>query len=222
MSNQEFSSEFDILFNSITSNQAPSVSEYEKSVFLTQAQEEIVIAIHTGRLSGEPFDSSTEVRSYIQELVKTVKTQTKISDAEVVDDSSVIFLIPEDVWFPVYEQVKFNDERIVCDKNKRVRVKPLAHDHFDKVKGNPYKGPNKNRVIRLSLNNNSVELVSVYNIDEYTIRYIKRPTPIILEDLAPYSLSINGETDELECNLNSSIHRSILNRAVDIARATWR
>lgn len=64
--------------------------------------------------------------------------------------------------------------------------------------------------------------MSAYNIDEYTIRYIKRPTPIILEDLAPYSLSINGETDELECNLNSSIHRSILNRAVDIARATWR
>lgn len=30
------------MFNNITSNQAPGVNEYEKSVFLTKAQDEIV------------------------------------------------------------------------------------------------------------------------------------------------------------------------------------
>lgn len=221
MVNQEFSSEFDILFNSIMSNQAPSVSEYEKSVFLTQAQEELVIAIHTGRLNGEPFDSTEEIRSYIQELVKTVGTQTKLQGGEEIDDDSTIFLIPEDVWFIVYEQVSFNDPAITCNKDKKIRVKPVQHDHFDKIKDNPFKGPNKNRVLRLSLNSNSVELVSKYNIHEYKLRYLRRPDPIILEDLSPYGLSINGESDEIECKLNSSIHRLILNRAVDLARATW-
>ena len=42
MTVKEFSSEFDVLYNSITSNQAPSLDEYEKSVFLTKAQEELV------------------------------------------------------------------------------------------------------------------------------------------------------------------------------------
>lgn len=42
MTNSEFSNEFDVLYNSITSNQAPGLDEYEKSVFLTKAQDEIV------------------------------------------------------------------------------------------------------------------------------------------------------------------------------------
>ena len=42
MTNSEFSNEFDILYNNIMSNQAPGLDEYEKSVFLTKAQDEIV------------------------------------------------------------------------------------------------------------------------------------------------------------------------------------
>lgn len=42
MTTQEFSSEFDILYNNIMSNAAPGLDEYEKSVFLTKAQEEIL------------------------------------------------------------------------------------------------------------------------------------------------------------------------------------
>lgn len=42
--NNEFSNEFDVLYNNITSNQAPGLDEYEKSVFLTKAQDEIVKA----------------------------------------------------------------------------------------------------------------------------------------------------------------------------------
>ncbi len=42
MTNKEFSDEFDVLYNSITSNQAPGLDEYEKSVFLTKAQDEII------------------------------------------------------------------------------------------------------------------------------------------------------------------------------------
>jgi hypothetical protein len=37
MTTTEFSNEFDILYNSITSNMAPGLDEYEKSVFLTRA-----------------------------------------------------------------------------------------------------------------------------------------------------------------------------------------
>lgn len=42
MTTQEFSNEFDVLYNNIMSNQAPGLDEYEKSVFLTKAQSEIL------------------------------------------------------------------------------------------------------------------------------------------------------------------------------------
>ena len=42
MTIKEFSDEFDTLYNNIMSNQAPGIDEYEKSVFLTRAQEEII------------------------------------------------------------------------------------------------------------------------------------------------------------------------------------
>ena len=42
MDYKEFSRRFDVLYNNISSNQAPSLNGYEKSVFLTKAQEEIV------------------------------------------------------------------------------------------------------------------------------------------------------------------------------------
>jgi hypothetical protein len=35
----EFSWEFDVLYNNISNGNAPGVNEYEKSVFLTRAQE---------------------------------------------------------------------------------------------------------------------------------------------------------------------------------------
>lgn len=56
----EFSNEFDILYNSITSNQAPGLDEYEKSVFLTKAQDEIIKSYFNPRLNKtqEGFDGN--------------------------------------------------------------------------------------------------------------------------------------------------------------------
>ena len=42
MTLSEFSTEFDVLYNNITSNQAPSLDDYEKSVFLTKGQLEVL------------------------------------------------------------------------------------------------------------------------------------------------------------------------------------
>jgi len=41
MTPEEFDNMFDVLYNNITSNQAPGLNAYEKSVFLTKAQDEI-------------------------------------------------------------------------------------------------------------------------------------------------------------------------------------
>ena len=61
------------------------------------------------------------------------------------------------------------------------------------------------------------------NISLYTIRYVKRPRPIILVNLADtYSnVSINGISTISECELDPILHPEILQRAVELAKAAY-
>ena len=56
----QFNAEFDILFNNITSNKGPGLNAWEKSVFLTKAQSQLVQEYFNYRSdnSGGGFDGS--------------------------------------------------------------------------------------------------------------------------------------------------------------------
>ena len=60
MTCEEFSNEFDILYNNVMSNQAPGLDEYEKSVFLTRAQDDIVKRYFTPK-GNKDFEGSIEI-----------------------------------------------------------------------------------------------------------------------------------------------------------------
>ena len=53
----------------------------------------------------------------------------------------------------------------------------------------------------------------------YQLRYVKRPSPIILRDLD--GVMIEGRTEETPCELPAQIHPEILERAVSIAKLTY-
>lgn len=74
MTNSEFSNEFDVLYNNITSNQAPGLDEYEKSVFLTKAQDEIIKAYFNPKSNKvqEGFDGSEKRQIDFSMLIKSV------------------------------------------------------------------------------------------------------------------------------------------------------
>ena len=218
MNNKEFSNEFDILYNNLMSNNAAPLNEYEKSVLLTQSQESIVIDIYNGRFNGESFENTEEVTEYISNLVKEVTLSDKIENE--AHKNSIFFQLPEDLWFITYESVNLSDESLGCANNKDVIVVPVSQDNFHNVSRSPFRGPNDRRVLRLTIGTKA-ELVSKYNIKSYTVRYLSRPNPIILEDLTGYGVSINNETRVTECKLNPVIHRAILNRAVSLAKAIW-
>lgn len=63
---------------------------------------------------------------------------------------------------------------------------------------------------------NTVEIISDYPVESYTVRYIRKPKPIILTDLDE-GLSIEGISTITECELNSALHDIILQRAVRLA-----
>jgi hypothetical protein len=69
MTTEEFDREFDILYNNIMSNAAPSIDQYEKSVFLTKAQEDVVVALYNGT-----FEGSEQLTESLKTLVKSRST----------------------------------------------------------------------------------------------------------------------------------------------------
>lgn len=216
MTNPEFSIEFDILYNNISSNKAPGLNEYEKSVFLTKAQEQIVTELYSGRnTTYNSFEETEEQRRYLNTLVETKvcnKHKNTIQNPfETVSNNSTLFDLPNDVLFITYESARVN--------SKEVDVHPVSQDELSKILKNPFRGPSKNRVLRLDIGDNIVELISVNDISSYKIRYIRKPNPIILTDLED-DLSINGVAEESECELDSSLHRTILDRAVALALQT--
>lgn len=222
MTNEEFSNEFDNLVNSNSIIKPFGVDstplefdEYEKSTFLTKAQESVVISLYNGNLTGDSFEKTEELRRYLSNLVKTYSTTNEVS-GEGLTRNSHFFSIPEDTWFITYEAATSEDDKLGCAKGSIMEVVPVTQDELYKTKGNPFRMPNKRRMLRLDVGGNTVELISEYSIAEYQIRYLSKPEPIILVDL-PESLSIDGLTKATECKLNPATHRVILETAVSLA-----
>ena len=224
MTTEEFSNEFDTLLNSYSTIEAfgktPStieLDEYEKSVFLTNAQEEIVIGRYNGKNPfGDSFERTEEIRRYLSALIKTYATTDKKVGYTGLSKSSVFFELPDDLWFITYESVNLKDDGLGCMSGEDISVIPITQDKYHRIRKNPFRGTNERRALRLDLSDKVVEIVSKYNVESYLVRYLSRPTPIILTDLTD-SLSINGISVKTECELNPVIHRAILERAVKLA-----
>ena len=206
MTNQEFINEFDILYNNIMSNQAPGLDEYEKSVYLTLAQEQVIKELYSGTLKG--FEGDEETRRYIHSSVNEF-----IQDLTLAQND-VKFNINPDIWYITLEKV-------INTEDKELPVIPLKMDFYHEFKNNPFR-LNKNRVYRIDSNNNEITLLSTNSLKEYKCFYIKKPEPIILIDLSDTNLSINGVNTETECKLHPMLHRTILQYAVQLAYTTYK
>ena len=89
------------------------------------------------------------------------------------------------------------------------------------ILNNPFKGPNNNRVISIS-EEGKVILYSNSDITKYYAKYLSKPYPIILVNLADEGFTINGEVESKQLDwLPESLHNQILVRAVQIAKSVW-
>lgn len=228
MTSEEFSNGFDTLVNSYRRFKAfdkqerldsIEFDEYEKSFYLTKAQEELVINFYNGKNPyGDSFESTEELRRYLDNLVKTkvYKAEDAIAVVDALSDKSLFFELPDDIMFITYEQVTFDDASIGCYNGQTADVYPVTQDEYNKVIKNPFRGPTKHRVLRVDTGDNNVELISKFNISKYLVKYLSKPSPIILEYL-PNGLTINGISSETPCELNEILHNTILKIAVQTA-----
>lgn len=220
----ELSNEFDVLYDNITSGQAPGLNVYEKSIFLTKAQDEIIKSYFNPKLNKpqDGFDDS-EVRQidfssiintehYLESSFKSPNLDSHYNSVTIALTNPIMMIINEFVYV-----TRDNKE----NKSTRLNVIPLDYREYSRLISKPYKRPLKNQAWRLFSDSNTVELIvgPTDSINKYTIRYVRKPNPIILDSLGDYSIDGKSEPQELE--LNPILYPEILQRAVELAKAAY-
>ena len=223
MTTEEFSNEFDTILQSYSvknefGQQNPiAFDEYEKSVFLTKAQEQIIITLYNGKnSSNESLEKTEELRRYLSNLIKT-EIRTKLTDnlPNAVSQHSQFFSLPDDLWFITYESAKVTSED-KCLNGKELMIIPVTQDDYFRTSRNPFRQSNDRKALRLDIKDNTVEIISKYDISQYLVRYLSKPEPIVLIDFEE-GLSINNVSTRNECKLNPALHRLILDEAIRLA-----
>ena len=198
MTLEELSNEFDVIINSYDNSQSLVFNEYEKSIYLTKAQEYIIKDLYRN------YEGTEELNSYLKTLIKD-KTYT------IEDSTNIELNYPDNFLYILKEYANINT---TCKSNNRVDVLPITQDEYNEVVGNPFRG-SKSKVLRLE--ENKIKLITDLPIISYTMTYLSNPSPIILVDL-PNGLTINNESKKsTTIETSESIHREILDKAVQLA-----
>ena len=209
MTTQEFSDQFDVLYNNIMSNQAPGLDEYEKSVFLTKAQYEIVKNYFNPKSNKnqEGFDDSPKRQVDFSKLM-AVKTPVAFTTADYpkFDDRSKLFTMPTDILFVLNETaINFipttpGGTTAVTGTERLINIVPISFEEQARITSKPYKQPLKNQGWRLfnggDVSNTTYSVTEIIiksgtNIRDYRVRYVKRPKPIILTVLSETNVSLD-------------------------------
>ena len=226
----QFSAQFDVLadsyrrfkdFDRKDAIDSLDFNEFDKSCFLTDAQEDLIREYYSGKGISDAFEETEETRRALAELV--IHEEITVSDADassVLTKHSYVFDLPSDLWYIVYEGAVLNLEGSdACEEalngiGEGAVIIPARYDELHYLLNNPFRGPKGNRVLRLDKSGNQVELISIsHPVAKYVIRYITQPSPIILVNL-PETLNIRGENTATECQLPTQLHQVILERAV--------
>ena len=231
MTTQEFSDQFDVLYNNIMSNQAPGLDEYEKSVFLTKAQYEIIKNYFNPKSNKnqEGFDDSPKRQIDFSNLMAAKKQTTAVTTPTTYvkfDSRSVLYEMPSDILFAL------NETAIVTEdlKTRLITIVPISFEEYARILSKPYKQPLKNqgwRLLNTGMNGTTQARISEIvvkagaTVSDYIIRYVRRPKPIILTTLTETNVSLDGETNVTECELDRILHPEILQRAVELAKNAY-
>jgi hypothetical protein len=235
MNTAEFSKEFDIRFNFVNSNLAFSVNDYEKSVYLTRAQEEILSNYFNpkGNKYQEGFDGNEKRDIDFSSIIDIAEASAIKAGVTPFADNGLVFEINGNVLYLLNEKFEYNIVTSPSASSKKTSVIPLKWKDFQRILTKAYKSPPKRQTWRFIRSNDTsggngtgklvVELIPKSDLSgtdyKYTVRYVKKPQPIVVGSLG--SLSVNGVSTISECILPTEIHDEILNRAIEICRIDY-
>lgn len=260
MTTAELSAEFDVLYNNITSNQAPGLNNYEKSVFLTKAQNQIVQEYFNPALDGAGggFDGNQKRQIDFSSITDWEVLFRVEQNIPKYDPRSFVYALPKNLLLILDEQLSLTDysdnDYSHVDEDTFYSISAISYDEYSRLMSKPYKYPPKGKAWRLIVKKRSIAIPgsdiqneSTESQDEeelqdrgtteirqlvevigrfpsapyYRMRYVRKPVPIILEDLSDYDVSIDDITAVTECELPEETHHEILERAVTLAKMAW-
>ena len=230
MTLKEINSEFDILYNNISSGAAPNLNEYEKSLFLTKAQNELVRMYYSGKNSNyNSFESDEEVRRYLDTLID--EYEENLSNYQQYGSfKDYVVGKPNNLMYVVRETAKNALEG--CLNGSIMLVVPTTHEDLNKVLNDPFKRPNGRKVIRYDKSNfGDVEfhILSENKLSRYNVTYLRKPRPIILVDLSIFGVDLNNNpeytidniSDATEPEIPDVLQHKVIARAVELAKTAY-
>ena len=225
MTAAEFKNEFDIAYNNIMSNAAPPVNDYEVSVFLTKAQEELDKSTYLGRPNMfKSSDLNEDSREFLNPLIRQYSQSNPVQEDAYNNFKIFKFAMPEDLLYIQQESVKLDTES-PCLANKSLLVIPTTLDKLHKLLENPFKRPDNTKAFRIAWfkTEPGIYIAHSNTIKTYSMIYIKKPAPIILSDISIYGTTVDGFSSPLTpvCELHEGTHREIINRAVELAKSAY-
>jgi hypothetical protein len=172
MTPEELSKELDVIYENINKNGAPGLDGYEKSVIFTHAQDILVRTI----LEQDP--SAASLSQLITLFEDTTGTPTGFS-------WGTVFNLPETGVLRVL------NEKVSDTDGNDYTIDQISSQEFDIKQSKPYHYPRRRTAWRLPLEDSAiaVELFGRPNIvfDTYKLRYVRKPKPIIVENLKTIS-----------------------------------
>jgi len=223
--------------------QVQNRSQYQIKVYLTLRLTDI-LSERTGTWYTKSVDEETKtITVNVMHVIVTGEEDIE-STTITLDASEELFDIDFEVTLPWNTQTVLSEfsnvliggaDALDSPYKKEYVIVPLNYKEYDRMHSRAYSQPLKKQAWRLFQNQSTgfdtqTELIPKFSVKEmdtstdnaefiYKIRYVKRPTPIVLEDL-PDGLTIGGEDQETPCKLHPALHMEILNKAVELALAT--
>lgn len=214
MTLSEFSNEFEVTYNEASMG-APALNNYEKSLFLTQAVRDLVAELYKN------FEYTEFAKRALAPLIKEQSLPLNISTDYFKDTVVTEATLPTDLYFILQENAKVKDN---CND---IEVISEDLDTLNKTMKNPFKKPNKRKILRTQISNTKVRLYSTDIITNFKIKYIKKYTPIILSNFTTDPELIGDETIDglaipTTTELPDLVHHLIVKRAVVLAIKSFR
>lgn len=211
--NKQMYEDFNLVFNNLASNLAPGLTLFEISMYLTKAYQSLVATLYSS------YEKDELSRQALAPLTRSEKLlPSNISDFDKIVPESVLFELSSEILYLVHESIDMASNASKCFKNKRIKVTPITHDDFHNIYNNPFKF-NNSTALRLGVSDDAGKNISEIickdsHIKNYFIRYIRKPSPIILDNNIG---EIEGITTESECELNTMYFSDIVKLAAQLA-----
>jgi hypothetical protein len=184
---------FNIKYNNILSGASPGLNEYEISMYLTEAQTQIIDEYYSGTLGRkEYFESNERTRRKLAGLVKSVVagTSADASSLKLPGNAWTVYRVstPDKMLRILWETLIFkSDKWDHCTENVPWEIEACSFDQLDRDIRNPFRNPRLGKAFRIDIGG-APHIVTRKIVDsdgkiilpEYHYVYLEEPLPLLV------------------------------------------